>query len=312
MKPRHDGRGAGGIFRLAGFVLAAGVPVLWNACGGDGALGPGEILPFNWYFDDWEPAWSPDGSRIAVRSNRHNDRSLTDHDVYLLDTLGYAVRLTQGLEAGSHDWSPDGTRIAVSSLRTIWVVDVDGSGPTELLAHDEYVGGLAWSPAGGTIAFHGSAGRDDPVDISAYDVVTGTVTQLTGPGNSQLSWSPDGSQAVFTSFPGGSVQIRRMDADGSNVVVLVEGENVFEPAWSPCGDVIAFSETIAPRTHQLKLMDPDGSNVRVVTLGEQAAWSPDCTRLAFIREFVDEYGYDGIDVWVIGVDGAGERKLTQR
>jgi dipeptidyl aminopeptidase/acylaminoacyl peptidase len=66
-------------------------------------------------WDDTQPAWSPDGRRIAFVSARHHDR---DHDraedIFVVDAAGgEPVRLTPGAGACALPaWSPDGQAIA--------------------------------------------------------------------------------------------------------------------------------------------------------------------------------------------------------
>jgi len=66
-------------------------------------------------FEDGSPAWSPDGSRIAFTSARHEDWDIERvHHVYLVDPNGgEPEQLTKGeawFEAPA--WSPDGSQIA--------------------------------------------------------------------------------------------------------------------------------------------------------------------------------------------------------
>jgi Tol biopolymer transport system component len=83
---------------------------------------PGEKEPA---LTNWEPALSPDGSRLVFETavNRHLDLFVRD-----LET-GATVRLTQNEdEDWSPTWSPDATRIAFASNRDknndIYVLDL--------------------------------------------------------------------------------------------------------------------------------------------------------------------------------------------
>ena len=248
---------------------------------------------------DGEPAWSPDGSEIAIRATRP-DGSATP-EIYVIDTLGNAVRLTDRQFAGSPSWSPDGLRIAFVGgglgQRGLYVVNRDGSELTELLARPLGIhGGIAWSPDGETIAFNEGSPTGGSY-ISLFDIATSVVTRLTQPGSNDkdLSWSPDGSRAVFHSFG----QIYRMEADGSGVVRLTDAEPAKEPAWSPCGTLITFTSG-----RVIYVMDSDGSNVRALTDGfsndEASSWSPDCSKIAFA---------DQREVWIMNADGSGRRSI---
>jgi Tol biopolymer transport system component len=66
---------------------------------------------------DFDPAWSPDGTKIAFRS--HRDRN---PEVYLMNADGSEqVNLTNMPRSDySPAWSPDGTKIAFESNRLGW------------------------------------------------------------------------------------------------------------------------------------------------------------------------------------------------
>ena len=78
---------------------------------------------------DGDPAWSPDGNRIAFQSDRDGD-----HEIFVMDADGTNVQ--QLTDNDSYDenpaWSPDGNRIVFVSDREqkpkeFFVMDADGT-----------------------------------------------------------------------------------------------------------------------------------------------------------------------------------------
>jgi Tol biopolymer transport system component len=223
-----------------------------------------------------EPAWSPDGKRIAFVTDR--DGPLFVFQVYVMNADGTGqTRITnEPVSARSPAWSPDGTRIAFSSERDgnedIYLMNPDGSNVVDI---DNDVGqdrNPTWSPDGTRIAF----------DRNSFNV---WVMNADGSGQTQLTQSPG-----FTSS--------------------------IEPAWSPNGDKIAFSSSQQrpeDQVRELYVMNPDGTNtVRLATntTGRVPgdflpAWSPDGSRIAFTTSRNDRQ-----EIYSIKADGAGLTNLT--
>lgn len=138
--------------------------------------------------------------------------------------------------------------------------------------------------------------------------VIGPIIRSIQPGG---SFSPDGSEVVFATYPGG---IYVVDADGGAPRLL--GRSIRHPAvnpmFSPDGTKIAYFEIRDIPGHTLRVMNVDGTGDRVL-LGSQAvdcyypssairpAWSPDGTHIAFS---CDDYG-----IRVVGADGSGLRTV---
>ena len=129
------------------------------------------------------------------------------------------------------------------------------------------------------------------------------------PGNNRHPvWSPDGTQIAFisdfhTTLP---VNIYVMNADGTNVVRLIDSLNDFDPAWSPDGTQIAFDSNQDGLIGSIYAINVDGTNLRRITNSPPASdqkptWSPDGTQLAF---HTNERSV-GIHIAFIGADGGG-------
>lgn len=137
---------------------------------------------------DIHPDWSPDGSRIALRSVR---RDGTFGDLYTIEPSGAGlVQLTEAPSGGDFNpiWSPDGNRIVFNSNRTghyrVYVMNPDGSGIQQLTPHlaTWHDFAMAWSPEGDRILFKREptqrTGQADP-ELFILDLGSGAIDQIT-------------------------------------------------------------------------------------------------------------------------------------
>jgi Tol biopolymer transport system component len=144
--------------------------------------------------DDFAPAWSPDGSRIAFVSDR--DQSAGVYDIYLMNADGSGVtRLTADTAIDySPAWSPDGTQIAFRSHHDgpadIYVINVDGSGLRNVTNSPADEWAPAWSPDGTQIAFQTNRDGNWEVYVMNADG-TGAKNLTQNPADDQLPfWRP--------------------------------------------------------------------------------------------------------------------------
>lgn len=189
--------------------------------------------------DNFSPAWSSDGTKLAFSSSRSGDP-----EIYITDGNGAGIkRLTSS--RGS-DVSPvfnpkTNAQIAWVSGRTglpqIFIMDTDGSN-VQQITKEGYAVSPAWSPNGLLLAFswirHYGPGAPGGQDIYLMNVATGEFVQLTHDAgrNDFPSWSPDGRHLVFQSTRSGSDQIWSMLADGTHQQQLTRTGKNSLPNWS--------------------------------------------------------------------------------
>ena len=120
---------------------------------------------------------------------------------------------------------------------------------------------------------------------------------------SEPAFSPDGQQVVFYAWPGG---LEAMRLDGSERSRIAHDSEAAFPAWSPDGKYIAFHSWRGRAGHfNIYVVRADGSEERMLVDGEQAAWSPDSSRLVY-------KGCEGSScgLMIVNADGSGKRRLT--
>jgi Tol biopolymer transport system component len=241
------------------------------------------------FSDEHNPAWSPDGTRIAFNALREGQFD-SSADMYAMNADGTGqTRLTSdpGLEYDPA-WSPDGARIAFINCcpdgdAEIYVMNGDGTGQTNLTNHPAGDRSPAWSPDGTRIAF--DTNRDD---IDADEIY---VMNADGTGQRNLSnhpaqdfspvWSPDGTKIAFTSDRDGWSEVFVMNADGTGQQNLTnsDGEDLW-PAWSPDGTKIAFISYRDQGNPDVFVMNADGTAQTNLTNSQASERTPDWQPLA--------------------------------
>src|SRR4030095_4815512 len=219
---------------------------------------------------DGDPAWSPDGTRIAFTRNG---------DLFIMNADGSnAVQKTFTNDVWKPVWSPDGNRIAFTGTYTIMVMDLNNGAVSELTyTAGDYVSPTAsWSPDGTKIAFESDMARSTGISSVFTISPDGSGLTMLTPFSYNLllnpAWSPDGMKLSVTSISN-TESIAIMNADGTALTIINSGivtgyYNHTRTSWSPDGTHIAYTDN-----NTIKWVAANGSaSGIIISNGWDADW----------------------------------------
>jgi eukaryotic-like serine/threonine-protein kinase len=188
---------------------------------------------------DSQPAFSPDGSQIAYRSECDGG------GIFIMGATGESARRITP-SCFNPSWSPDGKQIVCATesvtwtptsrgtMSELWVVDAN-SGARRLVLQRDGVQ-PSWSPNGHRIAYWGIAGESAQRDLWTLDPnaknVAESIVQVTS--DAAVDWNPvwsaDGKHLYFGSDRNGANTLWRIAIDEQSGKPRGEPEAVTTPA----------------------------------------------------------------------------------
>ncbi len=299
-----------------------GKQIVFRSEGGEGglyivpALGGHEqkISSFGYH-----PRWSPDGSQILFQTTFLRETQYGENALYVVALDGSPPRevLTDFFRQTkivliSAAWHPDSKRISVSGTAPegagLWTVPVAGGNGVKSEVSPEVVEQLKgvspantpflWAPSGRALYFEGISKNVQnlwklSVDAETLRIIAGPERLTTGPGpDTDITLSPDGKKLAFTArtesnriwlfpFDAKSGKIR-----GEGRPVSAAGMDAWDPDLSRDGRRLAFTTQRGDKQELWEKSLPDGHETLLAAGDSGRAgqrWSPDGTRLAYIR-----------------------------
>ncbi len=249
--------------------------------------------------------WSPDGSKLLVRSSI-------------------------GWYKGDIDFRPSNR----NGIDALYTMDADGTNLTKIVSNEinnrstpiEFPTPLSnnyWSPSGNKIAITVSVPRTGGFYLLAspngdrlnalgtnFSEIISIITNLSEfSWQKDFAWSPDGTKAVFlvTDLVKKSEKMYIADADGSNIKQLASDANesfLGAVAWSHDGKRIAFSGK------NLWIINSNGTNLRQLGACWGSVWSPDDSKvLCMSSEEVNDQFINHL--YLINVDSADKTEIIK-
>jgi dipeptidyl aminopeptidase/acylaminoacyl peptidase len=216
----------------------------------------------------------------------------TPNPVFVANVDGTRVRqiTPHGIDGFGARWSPDGSMLVyqrrdarTSEIGNLFVVDVATRKATRITDLDRENYGLwallpSFSSDGKTIIFHMPRGPNDDVgtrwDLWSVPVVGGEPTLVVH--NASMGvYAPDGRTLAYLDSPRGDWTSSRLmvaDVDGSDPRLLVQGDQIAFPRWSPDGTRIAYTDADG-----IHVVDVSNGEASLVAEGRTSDWFGDYT-----------------------------------
>jgi len=276
----------------------------------------------------FDPAWSPDGTKLIYTTERVTDPYSRGGPavLWVVDVASGERTQLHDIDAAGADWSPSGKRIAfwthyatVKGQRDIWTIDAEGGEPLAVTddAHTDW--DPFWSPDGRWLYFISDRGGSPDLWRTAIDEATGRTEGEPQPVTAgivhvaEASISADGRRIAITALRGpGTIQTARFDPVNERLIgepatVIASSGAFSQMELSYDGEWIAY-RTLVPK-EMLYVARADGTSRRKL-LDDQhrnrgPSWSPDGRWLTFYSNRSGSY-----QIWAIRPNGTDLVRLT--
>jgi TolB protein len=225
--------------------------------------GSGSVQLTNNTVDDQEPAWSPNGTKIAWA---HFNSASGHFEIWTMNADGtnqQALVTRPDLSVTDPTWSRDGSRVAFTyqtvSDHDIYRADTSG------------------------------------LNVNVTPVVNSTLAEEIEP-----SYAPNSNKIVFSrAASGGKYALYTVNDDGTSQAPLLTDatHNLNRPNWSPDGAKISYQYQFSPTDDDVSTVNANGTGAAFTfnsTNQERApAWAPQGNMIAFVRVATDAEIYTG-------------------
>ena len=256
-------------------------------------------------------------TQIAFVSSRSGSK-----EIWVMDYDGANQRQLTSLKsiALTPRWSPDASRIAFTCFApsgglTSAQICMYSMDTGKLVSFSRFRGTNitpAWSPDGTQIIFSSSM-QGNP-ELYVTDVGGGRPKRMTmsNGANVSPSWNPKTGQTIaFVSDRGGVPQLYLMNSDCTSATKLdlPDMGYVIDPAWTPNGQLLAFSWRRPNDNYDIYVMDAATRQFVELTRdqgrNERPSWAPDGRHIVF-----ESTRGGARQIWTMLADGSQPHQLT--